>query len=231
MIQHLEWDSEFWGIKTGRLDLKEEFFIPANLKEFEFIYIFSDRILNEGELSQFNGQIHLADEKRVYLKMLTRKTGLPNSNIISFSAERAIPQQLYDLAIQSGHYSRFYLDPNLPAEGFEKLYCTWLERSVSRAIAEEVYFYETENVIRGFITLGLKNARPDIGLVAVDAESRSMGIGTYLLEASEFWAFNHVKEKYIQVVTQAANKGACNFYERNGYSVDTLTYIYHYWNK
>jgi dTDP-4-amino-4,6-dideoxy-D-galactose acyltransferase len=231
MIQQLEWDSDFWGIKTGRLNLRKEFFVPANLNEFEFVYIFSDRLLNQEELSQVDGKIYLADEKRVYLKMLNRETALQNSNIVSFSAERAISERLYDLAIQSGHYSRFSLDPHLPKDGFKQLYRTWLERSVSRAIADDVLVFETDNIIRGFITLGIKNNRPDIGLVAVHSEDRSMGIGSHLLQSAELWALNNSHNNEIQVVTQGANTGACNFYERNSYSVDTVTYIYHYWNK
>jgi dTDP-4-amino-4,6-dideoxy-D-galactose acyltransferase len=231
MIQRLEWDSKFWGIETGRFDLKQEFLIPNNLNKFEFVYIFSDRLLNQEELHQFGGQIHLADEKRVYLKRLNNEIVLPNSNIVSFSVERAIPKRLYDLAIQSGHYSRFSLDPNLPKEGFKQLYLTWLERSVSRAIADEVLVFENDNIIRGFITLGIKNNRPDIGLVAVHSDDRSMGIGAHLLQSAESWVLNNLQNNEIQVVTQGANTGACNFYERNGYSVDTVTYIYHYWNK
>jgi dTDP-4-amino-4,6-dideoxy-D-galactose acyltransferase len=231
MIQRLEWDSDFWGINTGLLDLKHNFFIPVNLNEFQFVCIFSDRLLNQDELNKFGGQIHLADEKRVYLKSLSNETILPNPNIASFSAERVIPERLYDLAIQSGHYSRFALDPHLPKDGFKQLYRTWLERSVSRAIAEDVLVYETDNIIRGFITLGIKNNIPDIGLVAVESESRSMGIGASLLEVAELWAYNHAKKNEIQVVTQGANQGACMFYERKGYSINTVKYVYHWWNK
>lgn len=231
MIQRLEWDTEFWGIETGRFDIKHEFNIPSNLNEFEFVYIFSDRLLNQEELNQVDGKIHLADEKRGYYKKLNYNPVLPNTNIISFTEDRAIPERLYDLAIQSGHYSRFALDPYLPKDGFKQLYRTWLERSVSRAIAEDVLVFETENIIRGFITLGIKNNRPDIGLVAVHSDDRSMGIGAHLLQSAELWALNNSNKNEIQVVTQGANKGACDFYERNGYSVDTVTYIYHYWNK
>jgi dTDP-4-amino-4,6-dideoxy-D-galactose acyltransferase len=231
VIQRLEWDSDFWGIETGRFDLKNDFFIPDNLNDFAFVYIFSDRLLNQEELNQFNGKNHLADEKRVYHKNLNNISVLPNPNIISFYPARPIPERLYDLAIQSGHYSRFSLDPQLAKDSFKQLYRTWLERSVDRVIAEEVFVYETENMIRGFITLGIKNNKPDIGLVAVDADRRSMGIGASLLEIAEFWAYNHAKKNEIQVITQGANQGACNFYERNGYSLNAVTYIYHWWNK
>ncbi len=231
MIQRLDWDSAFFGRETGRLDIGRgpfsEAVIPAT---YSFVYVFSDHLLSDEELNVERGTIHLADEKRVYYKELSSVSPIAAS-VLSFEVTRTIPDRLLELAIQSGHYSRFSTDPHLSPEYFEQLYTTWLKRSVSREIADEVFVYETEGQIRGFVTLGMKAGRPDIGLIAVHSDDRSSGIGATLMQAAENWASITMKSNHIQVVTQGANEGACRFYERNGYTVDTVSYVYHWWNK
>jgi dTDP-4-amino-4,6-dideoxy-D-galactose acyltransferase len=230
MISRLGWDSEFFGLETGKLVLNgNQFFEFPDPGLFSFIYVLSDRKLTKEEMNVGKGKMHLADEKIVFHKNLISPI-VTSANIQSFDLNCDIPDRLYDLAIQSGHYSRFYTDPNLPKSSFEKLYRLWLERSVSRQIADEVYVYETDNIIRGFITLGIKSGRPDIGLVAVNAEDRSLGIGALLLNAAENWAVTNAHMNEIQVVTQGQNTGACRFYEKNGYTIESVKYIYHWWN-
>lgn len=229
MISRLDWDSNFFGVETGKLVVEENQIIDAaNFNDFDFVYIFSNHKLSEEQLNVNKGKIHLADQKVVYHKLLKACSDI-STDIHSFDKNRLIPEQLYDLAIQSGHYSRFSTDPNISRSSFERLYKIWLERSVNRDISDEVYVYETDDLVRGFITLGIKSGRPDIGLVAVNAKDRSLGIGALLLQAAENWALTQNNSHEIQVVTQGENKGACRFYEKNGYSIDSVTYIYHWW--
>jgi GNAT superfamily N-acetyltransferase len=230
MINRLDWDSNFFGVETGKLVVEENQIIDsANFNDFDFVYIFSDLNLSEEQLKIKTGKIHLADQKVVYHKFLKESSDI-STDIHSFDKNRLIPEQLYDLAIQSGHYSRFSTDPNISRSSFERLYKIWLERSVSRDIADEVFVYQIDDLVRGFVTLGIKSGRPDIGLVAVNAKHRSLGIGAILLQAAENWALTKKHSNEIQVVTQGENKGACQFYEKNGYSIDSVTYIYHWWN-
>lgn len=231
MIQRLDWDSNFFGRETGRLDIDGQPFSETAIPEsYSFVYVFSDHLLPEEELKLHHGTIHLADEKRVYYKELSSIAPVAD-HVLSFSSDRVIPDRLRELAIQSGHYSRFSTDPHLSPVYFEQLYTTWLKRSVSREIADEVYVYETEGQIRGFVTLGIKAGRPDIGLIAVYSDDRSSGIGAKLMQAAENWASIKMNSNNIQVVTQGANEGACRFYERNGYAIDSVSYVYHWWKK
>lgn len=230
-LRRLDWDSDFFGREVGRLDLNNVSLDVETIPEsFSFVYIFSDRPLTDAELQCSRGSIHLADEKRIYHKQQLNISTV-REGIQSFHPDRKIPERLYELAIQSGHHSRFSTDPHLPPSYFQQLYRTWLERSVSRAIADEVLVYETEGQIRGFVTLGIKNGRPDIGLIAVHTNDRSSGIGAALLQAAEQWAVQSAHRSEIQVVTQGSNQGACRFYEKNEYMVDTVNYVYHWWNK
>ncbi len=231
MISRLDWDSEFFGVETGKLVISHNHIIDTeSFNNFKLVYIFSNHKLSDEELNISKGKIYLADEKIEYHKSLNI-TPFNSDKIVSFDSNRSISDRLYDLAIQSGHYSRFSTDPFIPSKSFERLYKLWLERSVKREIADEVYVFESNKIISGFITLGIKSGRPDIGLVAVNNENRSLGIGALLLQAAEHWALSKKKYNKIQVVTQGANKGACRFYEKNGYSIYSVNYIYHWWNK
>jgi ribosomal protein S18 acetylase RimI-like enzyme len=67
-----------------------------------------------------------------------------------------------------------------------------------------------------------------IGLIAVDEAARGKGIGSVLLN----WVFNYATLhgfKQVNVVTQAANTGALNFYEQHGFEIISRTFLYHVW--
>lgn len=133
--------------------------------------------------------------------------------------------KLHSLAHQSGHSSRFLADKSFPAGSFERMYSRWLDSSLAHAIAKEVLVYgDTE----GFITLGVKGGRLDIGLLAVDAPARGRGIGSKLVSA----AFARAGEwglPEVQVVTQMENVGACRLYTSRGFETESVEYIYHLW--
>lgn len=148
-------------------------------------------------------------------------------HIISYTQKNVTPA-LLELAWESGIYSRFNVDPNFKSNEYKHLYKTWIEKSVNKEIAKDVLVYMDEDIISGMITLGEKNKRGDIGLLAVSNVARGKGIGKKLMIAAE----NYFKEKgydQLQVVTQGANKAALNLYQSCGYHIDDRTYFYHFW--
>jgi dTDP-4-amino-4,6-dideoxy-D-galactose acyltransferase len=68
----------------------------------------------------------------------------------------------------------------------------------------------------------------NIGLVGVDKNYRSQGIGKLLITASDNY-FNKAGCKKIEVVTQGENRPACLLYEKNGFSVQSQFNFYHLW--
>jgi dTDP-4-amino-4,6-dideoxy-D-galactose acyltransferase len=168
----------------------------------------------------------LVDRKVTYLLDVANIT--PSE--LDTRLEKAIDAtpQLRFLAIQSGHYSRYKVDPGFSPTYFERMYNIWLERSVSGAIAKEVIVFKDDGKELGFATIGIKNGRANIGLIAVDADSRSKGIGAHLINAavakSKDWGVDQ-----IDVVTQKDNIGACRFYERSGFVQEKIEHIYHIW--
>jgi dTDP-4-amino-4,6-dideoxy-D-galactose acyltransferase len=165
----------------------------------------------------------LADEKIIYTRRIL-KPEKPSHELESVSD---FTSDLLELALLSGEHSRFRLDPVL-SHRFRDLYEEWLRKSLDRRIADEVFSFQgDENHSKGFITL---KAHPDsvvVGLIAVDPEEQGKNIGSSLMRSTENWAFERGLEN-VNVATQKRNSGACRFYERNGYHIDSIQYIYHY---
>jgi dTDP-4-amino-4,6-dideoxy-D-galactose acyltransferase len=183
-------------------------------------------IEKESILEQYNGL--MADEKVTFVKELGGN-GLPepDSHIISYAGPE-VSSQLLTLAWESGIYSRFKVDPHFKNDEYKHLYKKWIERSVSREIAKDVLVYMDGAVTGGMITLGEKNNRGDIGLVAVAELARGKGIGKKLMIAAEN-AFKKMGYQQVQVVTQGINTPAMKLYENSGYTIDERIYYYHFW--
>ncbi|MHB8876384.1 MAG: GNAT family protein [Myxococcaceae bacterium] len=88
---------------------------------------------------------------------------------------RARDSELTRLALAAGEHSRFNRAPRFPKGGFEKLYRLWIERSITHEIADAVFVARRRAGLTGLVTVGEKQGRADIGLIAVDASARGFG--------------------------------------------------------
>lgn len=225
MLSRLDWDSDFFGLNIGKLVLSgEDDLLKSDidgLVDYDLVYIFA----NHGQNVPVVGS-NLVDCKVIYKKSISSNAEAI-SNVVAFS-ENKPSSDLYKLALQSGEYSRFRLDDKMPAGSYEKLYRRWMEQSVCKAMADVVLCYYDDGKIIGMVTVAVKNNVGSIGLVAVDSSCRGAGIGSALLESVDSYLF----EKgvgVVEVATQLDNAKACSWYEKNGYAVDLITDIYHWW--
>jgi len=110
------------------------------------------------------------------------------------------------------------------------LYRQWIINSVTKKIAKEVLVYIQDDEIAGYLTIGEKNSRADLGMASVDSKFRGKGIGFKLFTSAEKWAVDHGYTD-IQIVTQGDNLPACKLYEKLGYQSESLEFFYHIWKK
>jgi dTDP-4-amino-4,6-dideoxy-D-galactose acyltransferase len=108
------------------------------------------------------------------------------------------------------------------------MYKKWIENSVNKTIANKVLVVKRGQNLAGMITLGEKNGRGDIGLLAVAPEYRGQNIGTALVRAAQK-DFIDAGFQFSQVVTQMANEPARLLYEKCGYSIEKIEHFYHFW--
>ena len=229
MVERLQWDSDFFGLRIGRIDIVSNERWQMLLQEasslqmhYDLIYVFSEQ-----ELPTDSNKVRLVDTKTIYVKSIDSSTIMPAT--IERYQESVPNADLYRLALVSGIYSRFRIDDSLPIDAYERMYRCWMERSLDGSMADVVLVHRTDDQIDGMITLKIYDDIAHIGLVAVDKGAQGKGIGTMLVKAVEAYLQTNTTVRHLKVVTQWANKPACHLYEKNGFVVEEKTNIYHWW--
>lgn len=235
-LNKLNWDSDFFNFNVGRISgiVQNE----VDIRDIEFLMNEHDVKLayysSLNEVSLFTNpnkvfDVQLVDKKVTYVKDIDAELSF-HPSIVSIDSNTSFGNKLNTLAIQSGVYSRFNVDKRIGKEKFEEMYSLWMINSMNHKIAKEVLVLIEDEELKGFVTLGEKNNRADIGIIAVDHFFRGKGIGKTLMTSAEKW-FSDKGYKSIQVVTQGDNYPACKLYESCGYKIDTIEFFYHIWKK
>ncbi|MDO7874171.1 GNAT family N-acetyltransferase [Hymenobacter sp. ASUV-10] len=232
-IQPLGWDSDFLGFSVGRLltDGLSEAQIATAVADarragFRLLYAVASPANAAAATALRQAGALLADRKVTFAMPVL--TG-PAPVAAAISATTAYSPQLESLAWQSGEYSRFRLDPRLAPTVFREMYSRWLHNSLTGSIARQVLVWRAPTGHElGLLTLGEKNGRADIGLLAVDAAARGQRVGQQLVAAAvaQAAAWGYAE---LQVVTQGDNEPACRFYEKCGFQLVQEEHIYHCW--
>lgn len=235
-IVPLKWDSDFFGISIGLVDTSQ---IPGqNFQDwkkaikksnFDLIYIFCNTKYSSENVCYYLPEAKHVDGKTTYVKNI-ENAFINDEDLKNICPVTQINTYLYKIVIQIGEYSRFATDKKFPKGSYERLYNTWLEKSIERIICDEVFAWTdiTQKEL-GLITLGSKKGRMDIGLIGVEKEARGKGIAGKLLLKAEKYALEK-GFKQLQVVTQDRNKPACSLYEKHGFCPESLINIFHFWN-
>lgn len=236
VVQHLPWDSDLLGFSVAKLVTAAggTTALTAALAEarqvgVRLLYVVAAPHEHEAAETVRLAGAWLADRKVTFAMPLSSYS--PAQIATSIDTATEYTPQLESLAWQSGEYSRFRLDPNLDESVFRHMYSLWLRNSLTGAIARRVLVWRaTDGKELGLLTLGEKNSRADIGLLAVDASSRGQRVGQYLIAAAvaqaQAWGYTE-----LQVVTQRDNESACRFYEKCGFTLAHEEHVYHLWMK
>lgn len=214
MISYLKWDSEFFEKKIGKIENNIDDSLNGDISEYDLIYIFSDDkvdFLNEA-----------IDIKVTFAKKTQKK--IENANVMVYDNTIHVYEDLLALAYTSGHDSRFLKDPFFGEKAFKKLYKRWIDNSLNDSNTL-VFVYVENNQLVGFVTCTQYAEHATIGLIAVSNNAQGKGIGGKLIDAVENQLQN---DTLLYVATQKTNVQACDFYERKGFTINSIKYIYHY---
>jgi len=227
-IINLNWDSDFFKMNIGRLIVEDIELFDLNkfiflAKDFDLVYVFCvDEIIG----------LKRVDIKETFLlkDFGTNDDLFLFQNIDCFSKENHSYEELLNLALQSGIYSRFKIDPKFKNHEYENLYTEWLNKSIEKKIAIDIIIKIIDDKIVGFTTLNKKtDSMAEIGLIAVDSQYRGRGVARELMKSTITRAYK-LDFAHLQVATQHNNKPAVNLYKSLGFQSRTKTNIYHYWN-
>jgi dTDP-4-amino-4,6-dideoxy-D-galactose acyltransferase len=169
----------------------------------------------------------LVDIKTTFTLQLSEKE-YTWDNMIEKYVSPETNQQLLNLSVQCGAFSRFAVDNYIPHSKFEELYQTWLINSINKSMADDILIYKLNESIVGMVTLYSVNDIGNIGLFGVDENYRKKGIGNALLKAVNNYFFSKGIQR-INVVTQGLNMPACEMYKKAGYTITDTCDFYHFW--
>jgi dTDP-4-amino-4,6-dideoxy-D-galactose acyltransferase len=233
-FQILDWDSRFFGLKTAGILARQlnqshltKLLSILHKNNIKLAYWASDEAV-EYDIASLGGR--LVDRKTTFEVNLTNLQ--PE---VFTAADRVKPYQpgdsqpeLLDLAVLAGEYSRFKRDPSFPHDLFVALYHEWMRKCIRKEMAREILILQEMEKIAGMVTLGEKEGKGDIGLIAVGKEHQGKGFGELLVRAAQKWSLGQ-GYAYAQVVTQRDNLPACSLYKKCGYKVRQVEYFYHFW--
>lgn len=232
MINTLNWDTDFFNKKVGEIrvpviDINHLEYLDRD-EFYDVVYVFVERYSNLLEEIIFNNnRLRLVDIKTTFHKKVDSSLMIPYHSISIFK-ERNIPESLYELAIDSGIYSRFRIDENFSDQEFENLYRKWIENSVHDQKESIVLAAYSNDDIIGVITAKLGKTSAKVGLLSVHRAFRGKGLGRRLIYALEV-LLNQRSITDLYIPTQRDNKVACQFYNRIGLDIKEELYVLHYW--
>lgn len=231
-IKYLEWDTEYFGILSGRLNLYGQLSeselekLKLQLKKYEFltVYNYNNNDYNNFILRSIDN-IFLSDVN-VHLEKTIDKVSI-NDSIVQIKRNQEKDEKLLKIAESSFIHSRFLNDKNLNQERAKKIYYNWVNNSFNNP---NKYFCIYED--KGFLLFSMDKEKniATIELIAVKKEKSKKGIGSSLIKAFERYSYECGIKK-LEVGTQLNNITAQKFYQRNGFTVTQYNSIYHIWNK
>lgn len=156
------------------------------------------------------------------------------SNVFTENVEVAAvrPEQhaaVAEIAGRCFHWSRFHLDPQLPAELANLIKCRWVESYCQNRRGDALYIGMINGAVAGFLaviesTLDNRSVAT-IDLIGVDAAYQGCGVGTAMVR--HFITEWSARVTELRVGTQAANIQSMRFYERNGFRAMESNYVLH----
>lgn len=224
MIKLLEWDSSFFNRRIGLLGLNNGSPNFEDLNDWDLVYIICDEDFTV-DINKFNRTY--SETKVVFSKMIIERKEPIDENI-SVAEKNDNKKQIYNLALESGKFSRFNLDKNFKRREFKKLYYKWVDNSFNKEFADAVLVYKFENEIIGFVTYKISDDFATIGLIAISPLYQGKGVGRKLINAVEMELLNRQIEE-LRIPTQFQNEIACKFYMKLGYQIIEKKIINHFW--
>jgi ribosomal protein S18 acetylase RimI-like enzyme len=231
----LEWDTQYFGIKSARLNLwdipdeNEQDQITKLCAEYDFVTI--SNIGNLKENNQWIGRksnAFLTDINIQFAKIITANSAFPKETVYvvnNYPRNDAILR----IASDSFIYSRFFNDEWLPQHKVKQIYRHWTECAFNQ---ENKYFAicEKQGNVAGYI-LSMGNIENcEIELIAVDKKYQGQGVGKALIQKLETHAMGQGYKK-ITVGTQVDNIHAAQFYSKMGFIYASCNSIYHWWSR
>lgn len=234
LCEYLEWDSEAFGKRIGRIKINRlcqedinEITTWCDLHSIDCLYFLCKADDAETVRVAEDNALRLVDIRVTLERCLSELTIDGLSPCVRLCVPADIPF-LKDIARISHRDSRFYYDPNFPRDRCDALYETWITKSCN-GYADAVWVAEFARRPVGYLSCHLRDETSgQIGLFAVSPDVQGQGLGRKLLDAALQWFAEH-RVANVSVVTQGRNCRAQHFYQKHGFMTRSVYLWYHWW--
>lgn len=138
-----------------------------------------------------------------------------------------------DIASRAFRFSRFHLDPQVPAGVADQIKASWARNYFSGERGDGMIVAESNGQVVGFLQLlwGQEDTLI-IDLIGVAPESQGQGLGRAMIcYAAMNGTGDHRRPAKIRVGTQAANIPSMRLYESLGLRMHSAQYVLHFHGK
>lgn len=229
-IEFLDWDSEFFGVAIGRVDLTaataddfEAIDTEARDRELACVYGSMDPAVDDGSF--------LAQEWGHRLVEIAIAFARPDKPFVAKEtvsvARRGTPADLAALApaIDTlAHWSRYAIDPRFGHRSARRMHEAWVSRAASDETDERMLaITEDETGITGLAT-HVRSPVPRVDLMGVIKQGS--GASWALLAELVDWAGGG---EIAAGPCAARNVAPCRFLEHCGFAMSGSQYLFHRW--
>ena len=233
LCTYLEWDSNFFSLRIARLNvtrLDQQTVTDAlewcKSNRIDCLYFLADPDHAATPILAEKNGFHLTDVRMTFEKPLGQSEAFPAQETVRLAREEDLPA-LQEIARNTHHDTRFYVDGHFDRDKCDRLYATWIENSF-RGFAQAVLVADVANAPAAYLTCHLKCGESQIGLLGVGAQYQGRRLGTKLVQQFLSWSREQNAQRAI-VVTQGRNLPAQRLYQRNGFATASLQLWYHRW--
>lgn len=234
-VRFLEWDSNFFGKRIGRVngsnlscEKARQINEWAKQNKIDCLYFLASPDEDATIACAEQDGYHLVD-LRVSLSANIRNFSFTEdqSQCIRFAGESDIPV-LKAIAGINHTNTRFFMDPHFDREKCREMYEIWIEKCV-REPNSRVFVWDDGGQAVAYVTAGLElDNTGDIALVGLAPAWQGKGIGPQLISAAfSYFAFNQAFT--VTTATQGRNIHALKLYQRAGFSIQSIELWYHKW--
>lgn len=152
---------------------------------------------------------------------------LPGLALATQAPRRVQPEDLAPLATVIGETSRYFKDERLSRAACQRVYETWLANSLFHGNAVDSVLAFKGDTLAGIHTVKMKANIGVVDLIGVLPELQHDGLGTALLLAGAR-VMRERGARDIEVVTENENVPACRFYQKLGFRLSSVQFVWHW---
>jgi dTDP-4-amino-4,6-dideoxy-D-galactose acyltransferase len=231
LVEVLDWDTEFWGVRAGRVHAVDQAQLIAAEHACSDLHIeWASLLVPTTDVPLINAAVtsgyKIVDVRFTLSTILSSGSSLDPAAI----GGAGDADELAHVARTALRESRFFADEHLDDVRCADFYETWIRNSVTGEMADVVLVARSSAGIDGFITVRLgAGGSASLPLVAVRTDRQGTGVGRRLVATTLDWISAQGATR-TDVVTQLTNRAAIRLYESSGFRFhESAVWLHRWW--